>query len=113
MPFTIVTRVVVTALAVLGVTYLVAGIHVDSFATALVVSVVLGVLHLVVRPVLLLVALPITLLTLGLFTLVINGLLFYSAQFFVSGFTVDTFFAGFLGALIVSAASTVVYKIIA
>lgn len=106
-------RVLVTALAVLGVTYVVSGIHVDSFSIALLVSVVLGVLHLVVRPILLLVTLPITLLTLGLFTFVINGILFYSAQFLVPGFVVDTIFAGFLGALMVSIASTVAQKIIA
>lgn len=108
-----VIRVIVTALTVLAITKFVNGISVDSFTVALLVALVLGVLHLIVRPILLLLTFPITLITFGLFTFVINGLLLYVVQFVVPGFSVESFFAGFLGALIISVISTIVHKIIA
>jgi putative membrane protein len=111
-PISLALRVVVTALTVLAVTKFIDGIAVSSFQVALVVALVLGLFHLVVRPILLLLTFPITLLTFGLFTFVINGLLLYVVQFLVPGFTVDTLIAGFLGALIISAISTITHKII-
>jgi putative membrane protein len=112
-PFSLVMRVVVTALTVLAITVVIDGISVPSFSVAFVVAMVLGLLHLVVRPILLILTLPITLVTFGLFTLVINALLLYVVQFIVPGFVVETFLAGFLGALIISAVSTILNKIIA
>ncbi len=112
-PFSMVIRVVVTALTVFAITEIIDGIAVESFTAALLVALVLGLLHLIVRPLLLLLTFPITLLTFGLFTFVINGLLLYLVQFLVPGFTVESFVAGFLGALVISVVSTIVHKIIA
>ena len=108
----IIAKVVFIALVLLGITQLnlVPGISVPNLATALVVSLVLGVLNLFIRPVLLLLTLPVTLVTLGLFTLVINALLFWLAAFFVKGFEVSGFVAAFLGALIVSVAKWLLDK---
>ena len=61
----------------------------DSFVTALVVAVVLGLINTLIRPVLVLLTLPVTVLTLGLFIFVINGLLFWAVGSFVPGFHVD------------------------
>ena len=66
-------------------------VQVASFGTALVVAVVLGLLNAVLRPVLIVLTLPINLLTLGLFILVINGLMFWLAANFLEGFTVSSF----------------------
>jgi putative membrane protein len=55
-----------------------------------------------VRPVLVLLTLPVTLLTLGLFILVINGLLFWMVGSFIEGFVVGGFWAGVLGAVVYS-----------
>ncbi len=66
-------------------------VHVASFGTALVVAVVLGLLNAVLRPVLIVLTLPINVLTLGLFILVINGLMFWLAANFLAGFTVSSF----------------------
>lgn len=67
------------------------GIHVDSFVTAIIIAVVLGVINTFIKPILSILAFPITLLTLGLFTLVINGVLVILASLLVSGFVVDNF----------------------
>jgi putative membrane protein len=93
---------VLNALALMAVAYLVPGIHVASFGAALLAAVVIGLANMLVRPVLVILTLPITLLTLGLFLLVINGLIFWLAGDWLQGFSVSTFMSGMLGALVYS-----------
>ena len=93
---------VVNALALMAVAYLLPGIAVESFVTALVAALVLGLLNAVVRPVLVLLTLPVTLLTLGLFIFVINGLLFWFVASFVKGFHVAGFWPAVFGAIVYS-----------
>ncbi|MEK7567706.1 MAG: phage holin family protein [Patescibacteria group bacterium] len=99
-----VVKIVLIALVLLGITQynLIPGISVSDFTTALVVSLVLAVLNLFIKPIVLLLTLPVNLLTLGLFTFVINALLFWLASFFVKGFEVSGFVAAFLGALVIA-----------
>jgi putative membrane protein len=93
---------VLNALALLAVAYLVPGIHVAGFTAALVAALVIGLVNMLIKPVLVLLTLPITVLTLGLFILVINGLLFYAVGSWLEGFEVNTFLAGMVGALLYS-----------
>ncbi|HEY3061727.1 MAG TPA: phage holin family protein [Chloroflexota bacterium] len=103
-----VLRLLITALAVLLASYLFGPlIQVDSFASALVFALVLGLLNAFLRPVLLLLTLPLNLITLGLFTLVVNGIVFWVAQLFPVGVTVQDFGGALLGALVVSVVSFV------
>ena len=92
----------VNTVALIAVAYLMPSIRVSDFITALIAALVLGLVNAVIRPVLVLLTLPVTLLTLGLFILVINGLLFWAVGSFVKGFVVDGFWAGFLGAIVYS-----------
>lgn len=85
----------VSALAILVSSYVLPGVHIASFTTALVVAVVLGIINAVIKPILIILTLPINILTLGLFTLVINALIILLATNLVPGFKVD----GFLWAL--------------
>jgi putative membrane protein len=102
-----VLRLVITALAVLLASYLfVDQISVDNFTAALLFAVVLGVLNAFLRPIILLLTLPLTLLTLGLFTLVVNAIVFWVATLAPSvGVHVSGFAGAFLGALVVSVVS--------
>lgn len=93
------------AIALLAVAYLVPDIHVAGFGAALVAALVIGLLNMLVRPLLVLLTLPITVLTLGLFILVINGVLFYAAGSWLEGFEVKTYLAGMIGALLYSVIS--------
>jgi putative membrane protein len=93
---------VLNALALLAVAYLVPGIHVAGFTAALVAALVIGLVNMLIKPILVLLTLPITVLTLGLFILVINGLLFYAVGSWLEGFEVKTFIAGMIGALLYS-----------
>ena len=89
-------------------TYVMPGIRVSSFGTALIAALVLGLVNAVVRPLLVLLTLPITVLTLGLFILVINALLFWMVGGMLRGFEVAGFWAAFWGALAYSVISTLV-----
>ena len=87
------------AVALIAVAYLLPGISVSGFLTALVAALVLGLVNALIRPLLILLTLPVTLLTLGLFIFVINGLLFWMVGTFIDGFTVSGFWAGVFGAI--------------
>ena len=93
------------ALALIAVAYLMPSISVSSFWTALIAALVLGLVNAVIRPVLILLTLPATVLTLGLFILILNGLLFWLVGTFVEGFVVGGFWAGFFGAILFSIVS--------
>jgi putative membrane protein len=88
------------ALAILAIAYYVPGIGVSGFYAALIAALVLGIINALLRPILIILTLPVNILTLGLFTLVINALLFWLTSTIVKGFQVANFKAAFLGALI-------------
>lgn len=102
---TLVVKWLVLALAVFLVGNFLPGIHVPDYMTALWVALVLGIVNMVIRPILLIITLPINILSLGLFTFVVNGLMFWLATVFVRNFTIDGFLPAILGALIVSVIS--------
>ena len=91
----IILRLLLNALAVFITAKLLNGVVIDSFLTALIVSVVLGLVNTFVKPILAIITLPINLLTLGLFTFVLNALMVLLVSNLVPGFHVD----GFLWAL--------------
>jgi len=99
------------ALALLTVAYVLPGIHVDGFTAALVAALILGLINTLLRPLLILLTLPVTVVTLGLFILVINGLLFWFAGSVLKGFEVSGFWVGVLGALLYSIFSSVLAMI--
>jgi putative membrane protein len=92
----------INAVALIALPYIFRSISVDSFFTAVLVAVVLGLINALIRPLLVLLTLPVTLLTLGLFIFVINGLLFWAVGSFMPGFHVDGFWAGVFGAIVYS-----------
>jgi putative membrane protein len=96
---------ILNAVALLAVAYLLPAIHVAGFGSALIAALVLGLVNTLIRPVLVLLTLPVTLLTLGLFILVINGLLFWFVGSVLQGFTVDGFWVAVLGAILYSVIS--------
>ena len=95
----------VNTLALAAVAYLMPSVSIASPGAALVAALVLGLVNTLVRPLLVLLTLPVTVLTLGLFILVINGLLFWAVGSFVPGFQVAGFWPGVIGALVYSVIS--------
>jgi putative membrane protein len=84
----LIIRLLLNAAFLLLASYLLSGIIVANFYIALIVAIVLGLLNALVRPFLILLTLPINILTLGLFTLVLNGLLVLFTASFIKGFAV-------------------------
>ena len=99
------------AMALLTVAYVLPGITVDGFTAAFVAALILGLINTLLRPLLILLTLPVTVVTLGLFILVINGLLFWFAGSVLKGFEVSGFWVGVLGALLYSIFSSVLAMI--
>jgi putative membrane protein len=91
---------ILNAVALLAVTWLLPSIQVSGFGAALIAALVLGFINTLVRPVLALLTLPITLLTLGIFYLVLNGLLFWLASALLPGFHVEGFWSAVFGAVL-------------
>jgi putative membrane protein len=89
----------ISAAAIFAVPYIVPGVTVANIYTAVIAAAIIGLINVLIRPILMLLTLPITILTLGLFTLVINALMFWFASTIVKGFNVEGFVAAFLGAL--------------
>ncbi|MDO8566235.1 MAG: phage holin family protein [Candidatus Moranbacteria bacterium] len=102
----------VSALAFLALPYIVAGISVQGFGTALILALLWGLLNITIRPVLLLLALPFNLLTFGIFTFIINGFLLWLLGGLIKGFEVQGFLAAILGALVLSAVSSLTHWVL-
>ena len=87
----IIINLLLSGLAVVIAAYVLPGIKVDGYFTAIVVAVVLGIVNAVLKPILLALTLPINMLTLGFFTFVVNALLVMLVASIVPGFMVDGF----------------------
>lgn len=95
-------RWLINTAALFAVDYVLDGIHAESLVTLAIAAAVLGLLNAIVRPVLFFLTLPLTILTLGLFILVLNGIMLALTAWLVPGLSIETFLDAFLGALILS-----------
>lgn len=97
-----------TALTLFGLAHAHMGIVVPTLSTAVVASLVLGLVNLIIRPIARLFALPLTLLTLGLFGWVINALMLWLTSLFVQGFVIQGFWPALWASIILALVSGVV-----
>ena len=97
-----ITRLLLNGFAVWATAYLLDGVDIDGYLTALIVALVLSIANATVKPLLIVMTIPITLLTMGLFLLVINALIILLADWLVDDFTVDGFWWALLFSLILS-----------
>lgn len=95
-------RWILFTLAIMFVAWLIPGIDVENFQSAMLVTVIMALINIFIRPLIVFITLPINILTLGIFTLVINALLFMLAGYLAPGFFVDGFLAAFLGSVVLS-----------
>lgn len=104
-------RWILFALAVMFTAWLIPGISVDGFWSALWVCVILGIINVFIKPLIFLISLPINILTLGLFGFVINALLLLLAGHITPGFAVDGFWSALLGSIVLSILGVAVNQI--
>lgn len=93
---------ILNAVSLWLVTVALPGVAVADYVSAFIAALVLGLVNAVIKPILIILTLPATVLTLGLFLLVLNGLLFWGVASILPGFHVDGFWWGVLGALLYS-----------
>ncbi len=90
----------INSFAVFFGAYLLNGIEVKNYLTAIGVAIILAIVNVILKPVIILLTLPLTVLTLGLFVLVINAWMLMLVGKIVEGFKVHSFFSAlFLGVL--------------
>ncbi len=110
MLFKALIHVLATAVTLILIANYVPGIDVSGFYIAIVVAVIWGVLGLTVRPVLTLLTLPINIITFGLFSFILNALLFWLLSTFIEGFDIAGFVPALIGSAILSIVAWVLHK---
>lgn len=106
-----VVRLIINMVAILIISYLFPKmIWVDSFLAALVAAFLLGVVNAIIRPILVFLTLPLTVVTLGLFLLVVNGLMLWLVSALVRGFHVSGFWGAVLGSILISIVSWILSR---
>jgi len=106
----IILRILLTALAVLIIAQFLTGVTVDSYTSAIIVAIVLGLLRVTVKPLLILFTLPVTVLTLGIFLFVINATIVLLASNLIAGFSVSGFWVALLFSLLLSFFQSVLFS---
>lgn len=98
----LIIRFLLNGLAVLLTAYLLPGVSLDDYGTALIVALILSIANIIIKPILVVLTIPITIMTFGLFLLVINALIILIADYLVDAFVVDGFWWALLFSLILS-----------
>jgi len=106
-----IVRLIINMVAILIISYLFPKmIWVEGFLAALVAAFLLGIVNTIIKPILVLFTLPLTILTLGLFLLVINGLMLWLVSALVRGFHVSGFWGAVFGSILISLVSWLLSK---
>ncbi|RJR16477.1 phage holin family protein [Candidatus Microgenomates bacterium] len=108
----IILKLLLNAASLMAIAMVVPGVVVEGFWPAVFASIVIGLINALLKPILLLLTLPLTIVTLGLFTFVINAILFALAATLVSGFAVDGFMSALIASLLYSFASILITRVI-
>jgi putative membrane protein len=103
---TLLIRWLILAVAIAIAVALVSGINVHGGVGGyILVAAVLGLVNALIRPIVRLFSKPITFMTLGLFSLVINGLMLLLASALSDVLSIDSFWEAIVGALVISIVS--------
>ena len=95
-------KLFLTIIVLMLISLIIPGITINGFWAGLLAALIFGIVNTLVKPIFIVLTLPITIFTLGLFLIVINGLMFYLTSYFVSGFHVANMFSAIIGSLIIS-----------
>lgn len=105
----ILLNVLISGLAVLVSAYVIPGVKVDGFFTAIVVAIVLALVNAFIEPIVLFLTLPINILTLGLFTIVVEALMVMIVAAIVPGFVISGWISAILFAVVLSLINSILF----
>ena len=106
---TLIGYLLINTVSIFVVSYILSGVHVDTFWTALIVAVVMAILNVTLKPLLFIITIPLTVITFGLFLLVLNVLVLYAAAYLIDGFGFDGFWWALLFSFLVSFVNSVLF----
>ena len=98
------------AATMLAMSQMLPGFRVAGWGPALVAALVLGVLNTILKPILFVLTLPFTILSLGLFLLVLNGIILWLTDRIVPGFDIPGGFGTTIVAALVLSIMGMVWK---
>ncbi|WP_425391327.1 phage holin family protein [Ekhidna sp.] len=98
----VLVKILLSSIGVIIASYLLPGVYIDDFITAVIIAVLLSLLNATVKPLLIILTIPITVVTFGLFLLVINALIILMTSSIVPGFDVDGFWWALIFSLLLS-----------
>lgn len=104
-----IVKLILNALAIMLTAYLLPGIHIENFISALMLALVLAILNVTIRPLLVILTIPVSVVTLGLFLIVINALVILLADWFIPGSHIDGFWWAVLFGFILSILNSILY----
>ncbi len=106
----IIIRLLVTAAVAFILAQILPGVHVNTYGTAILFAVVLGLLNIFLKPLLIIFTLPLTILTFGLFLFIINTVTVLLASDWVKGFKIDSFGWGLLFSLMLTISTSLLFR---
>ena len=104
-------KLIVLIIAVFVASYIIPGVTISSTSTLIVVSIVLGVVNAFLKPILVILTFPLTVITLGVFLLILNGLLVLLVSSIVPGFHVSGIFTAILFSIVVSVVGSLLSRL--
>jgi putative membrane protein len=102
---------IILSCAVWATTQIISGVSVDPIWVSLIIGACLTLFNMFLKPIINILTLPLNIITLGFFSLIVNGALFWYLGTIVNGFSVTTFTAAFVGALLVSVINWLLTKV--
>lgn len=90
------------ALAITFTAWIIPGIRVENFLSAMFVCIIIALINLFVKPILQAITLPLTLASFGIFALILNAFLLICAGWIAPGFEVNGFLSALFGSILLS-----------
>lgn len=107
----ILINLLIYSVAVYATAQVLPGVTLSNFSTAIVVTIILGLVNTFLKPIFLLLTLPVSIVTLGLFTFVINALMVIIVDMLISGFEVRDFWWALVFSLVLSLVTSVLFSL--
>lgn len=104
------TRLIVSSLSVFLAGWLLPGVQIDSFTTAVGIAIVLGVLNTTLKPLLIVITIPITMMSLGLFLLIINAIIIGIADQWIEGLHVRSIWTAIIFSFLITTINSWLYR---
>lgn len=104
--------IIVNALSLYIVSLLLDSVYIGSFKSLIILTLIFGLLNLTIKPILKFFSFPITILTLGLFAIIINGVVLKLAFSLVGNVYINGFFSAIISSILISIVNSVLYNIL-